>query len=148
MFAYLWPIALVMIANIIYQVSAKEVPAAMDAFASLTICYGIATLMTLVFFFIFSGGGLSGLMAEYVKTNWAVIVLGITAVGLEVGYVFAYKNSWEVSLLYVIQSAIMAVMLLFVGYLLYSEGITWNKFAGRAVCLAGLVLINKKGGSE
>ena len=110
MFAYLWPIALVMIANIIYQVSAKEVPAAMDAFASLTICYGIATLMTLVFFFIFSGGGLSGLMAEYVKTNWAVIVLGITAVGLEVGYVFAYKNSWEVSLLYVIQSAIMAVI--------------------------------------
>ena len=148
MFAYLWPIALVMIANIIYQVSAKEVPAAMDAFASLTICYGIATLMTLVFFFIFSGGGLSGLMAEYVKTNWAVIVLGITAVGLEVGYVFAYKNSWEVSLLYVIQSAIMAVMLLFVGYLLYSEGITWNKFAGIAVCLAGLIMINKKGGSE
>ena len=148
MFAYLWPIVLVMIANIIYQVSAKEVPKAMDAFASLTICYGIATLMTLVFFFIFSGGGLSGLMAEYAKTNWAVAVLGLTAVGLEVGYVFAYKNGWEVSLLYVIQSAIMAVMLLFVGYFLYHEGLSWNKLAGIVVCLAGLVLINKKGGSE
>lgn len=144
MFAYLWPIGLVIIANIVYQISAKEVPSAMDAFASLTICYGIATAMTLICFFIFSGAGISGLMAEYAKINWAVIVLGITAVGLEVGYVFAYKNGWEVSLIYVMQSAIMAAMLLVVGYFLYKEGLTWNKLAGIAVCLFGLILINRK----
>lgn len=148
MFAYLWPVILVMIANIVYQVCAKEVPAAMNAFASITICYGIATVMTLVCFFVFSGGGISGLAAEYAKANWAAVVFGLTAVGLEVGYVFAYKNGWEVSLLYIMQSAIMAVMLLLVGYFLYSEEIPWNKLAGIAICLAGLVLINKKGGTK
>ena len=82
MFAYLWPIALVIISSVIYQISAKEVPSAMDAFASLTICYGIATVMTLICFFVSSGTGFGGLMAEYSKINWAVIVLGLTAVGL------------------------------------------------------------------
>ena len=148
MFAYLWPIGLVIIANIVYQISAKEVPSAMDAFASLTICYGIATAMTLICFFIFSGAGINGLMAEYAKINWAVVVLGMTAVGLEVGYVFAYKNGWEVSLVYVMQSSILAALLLGVGYFLYSEGLTWNKVVGIGVCLAGLIMLNRNGGKK
>ncbi len=148
MFAYLWPIGLVIISSIIYQISAKEVPSKMDAFASLTVCYGLATIITLIFFFIFSGGGISGLMAEYAKINWAVIMLGVTAVGLEVGYVFAYKNGWEVSLVYVMQSSILAGLLLVVGYFLYSEGLTWNKIVGIGVCLAGLILLNRKGGAK
>ena len=148
MFAYLWPICLVIISSIIYQISAKEVPNKMDAFASLTICYGIATVMTLICFLVTSGTGFSGLMAEYAKINWAVVVLGITAVGLEVGYVFAYKNGWEVSLVYVMQSSILAALLLIVGYFLYSEGITWNKVVGIAVCLVGLIMLNRNGGAE
>ena len=42
----------------------------------------------------------------------------------------------------IVSSAVLAVILIFVGYLLYHEAITWNKIAGIAVCLAGLVLIN------
>ena len=34
------------------------------------------------------------------------------------------------------------VILIFVGYLLYHEAITWNKIVGIIICLAGLVLIN------
>jgi multidrug transporter EmrE-like cation transporter len=36
----------------------------------------------------------------------------------------------------------VAVLLLFVGWLLYHEALTWNKLLGIAVCVAGLVLIN------
>lgn len=148
MFAYVWPIALIIISGIIYQISAKEVPSAMDGFSSLTICYGIATLVTLVLFFITAGTGISGLLAEYAKINWAVVVLGITAVGLEVGYVFAYKSGWEVSLVYVMQASILAGLLLVVGYFLYSEGLTWNKVVGVGICLVGLILLNRKGGTK
>ena len=33
-------------------------------------------------------------------------------------------------------------MMIFVGYLLYHEAVTWNKIVGIIICLAGLVLIN------
>jgi len=42
----------------------------------------------------------------------------------------------------IVSSAVLAVILIFVGYLLYHEAITWNKIVGIIVCLAGLVLIN------
>ena len=146
MFAYLWPIILVMAANVLYQIGAKEIPSEMDAFATLTITYAIATLTTLVMFLVSSGSGLSGLLVEYAKINWAVIMFGVSAVGLEVGFVFAYKNGWEVSLAYVVQSAVLSAMLLIVGYILYSEPITWNKVAGIAICVVGLVMLNRKRG--
>lgn len=44
----------------------------------------------------------------------------------------------------IVQSAILAVILIFVGYLLYKEAITWNKIVGILICLAGLGLINMK----
>lgn len=144
MLSYIWPIVLIMVVNIIYQVCAKEVPASMDAFATTTICYAVSTAAVLVCFFIFSGTGIDGLIAEYAKVNWAVIMMGVTAVGLELGFVFCYKNGWEVSMAYVVESALLSTMLLFVGYFVFSEGITWNKIGGVIICLAGLVLINRE----
>ena len=41
-------------------------------------------------------------------------------------------------------SAILAVILIFVGCLLYKESLSWNKIVGILVCLAGLGLINLK----
>jgi drug/metabolite transporter (DMT)-like permease len=43
-----------------------------------------------------------------------------------------------------VQSAVLSVMLLAVGYLLYHEAFTWNKVVGVVVCLIGLVFINYK----
>lgn len=43
-----------------------------------------------------------------------------------------------------VQSAFLAVALIFVGVLLYGEALTWNKLVGVAVCLAGLAILNMK----
>ena len=37
-----------------------------------------------------------------------------------------------------------ATALLFVGFLLYHESLTWNKAVGVVICLIGLVFINLK----
>lgn len=72
------------------------------------------------------------------------IVLGVVAVGLEVGWMCAYKAGWKVSTGFIVQSAFLAVALIFVGYLLFCEELTWNKLAGAGICLVGLVFINMK----
>ena len=75
---------------------------------------------------------------------WIPIKLTSVNVVIEVGYIYAYKAGWPVSVAQIVQAAVLAVILIFVGYLLYKEAITWNKIVGIIVCLAGLWLINMK----
>ena len=44
----------------------------------------------------------------------------------------------------IVQSSFLAIALIFVGYLLYHEALTWNKLLDVAICLAGLFFINYK----
>ncbi|MBR4765506.1 MAG: EamA family transporter [Clostridia bacterium] len=142
MFGYIWPMALVILANVIYQICTKSVPAKMNPFASLTVTYLVGALLSLVLYFVLGKGG--NLIEEYRRLNWAPFVLGVIIVGLEAGWIYAYKAGWQVSTGFIVQSAFLAVCLLAVGYMLYREAVTWNKVAGIAVCVAGLVLINIK----
>ena len=64
--------------------------------------------------------------------------------GLEAGYIYAYKAGWQVSAASLVQSSFLAVILIFVGWLVYKEALTWNKLVGVAICLIGLAFINHK----
>ena len=140
MLSYIWPIALVVISNTLYQVCAKSVPDGMNPLASLTVTYLVGAVVSCVMYFILNRN--ANLLREIRLTNWAPIVLGIVIVGLEVGFIYAFRAGWQISMAQTVSSAILAVILIFVGYLLYHEAITWNKIVGIIVCLAGLVLIN------
>ena len=70
-------------------------------------------------------------------------VLGVSVVGLEVGFIYAYKNGWAVSAASLVQSAFLAVALIIVGAVLYREAIKANKVIGIVICLIGLYFINK-----
>ena len=140
MFAYIWPLGLVIISNVFYQICAKSVPGGMNPFASLTITYLVGAFASLMLYFLLGKSG--NIFEEYAKVNWAPFVLGLAIVGLEVGYIYAFKAGWPVSTAQIVQSAILAVILIFIGYLLFKEQITWNKIVGIFVCLIGLGLIN------
>lgn len=140
MFSYIWPVALVVISNTLYQVCAKSVPEGMNPLASLTVTYLIGAVVSCALYYVLNRD--ANLVRELRLTNWAPIVLGVVIVGLEVGFIYAFRAGWQVGTTQIITSAVVAVLLIFVGYLLYHEAITWNKIAGIIICLAGLVLIN------
>ena len=141
MFAYIWPIALVVVCNTLYQVCAKSVPAEMDPFASLTITYLVGALASFALYFGLNRSG--NLLQEYRQVNWAPIVLGLVVVALEVGMIFAYKAGWKVSLASTVQGTFVAIALVAVGALFYHEAITLNKLIGIALCLGGLAVMNR-----
>ncbi len=142
MLLFIWPIALVVLSNVVYQICAKSVPKDINPFASLTVTYLVGALTSGMLFFFLSHD--DNLVKEYGKLNWAPFVLGIVIVGLEAGWIYAYKAGWQVSTGFIVQSAFLAVALLFVGFTLYHEALTWNKLVGVAICLVGLVFINYK----
>ena len=89
MFNYVWPIVLVIFSNVVYQICAKSVPKEMNPFASLTITYIVGAVASAILYFVLEKDG--NLIKEYSKLNWAPLVLGIVIVGLETGWIYAYK---------------------------------------------------------
>ena len=142
MINYLWPIVLVVLSNVVYQICTKSVPEKMDPFASLTVTYLVGAAASAILYVILHRD--VHLFREYAKLNWAPLALGIVIVGLEVGWIYAYKAGWQLSTGFIVQSAALAAVLLVVGYVLYKEPITRNKLIGVGLCLAGLVVLNLK----
>lgn len=142
MFNFVWPIALVVLSNVVYQICAKSVPNGVNPFASLTITYIVGAICSTTMYFILDKQ--ANIIREITKMNWTPYVLGLVVVGLEVGFIYAYKAGWQVSTASIVQSSFLAVILIFVGLLLYNEALTWNKIVGVLICLIGLVFINLK----
>ena len=141
MSAYVWPIALVVLSNIAYQICAKSVPNTMSPLASLTVTYLVGAVVSAGLYFVTTKD--ASLAREYSQLNWAPIVLGLVIVGLEVGYIYAYKAGWPVSTAAIVQSAFLAVALAVIGGLIYHEPVSANKIIGIVICLIGLVFLNK-----
>ena len=142
MFSFIWPMALLVLSNTVYQICTKSVPDGIDPMASLIVTYLVGAVASAVLYFVLNKD--ANLIRECGKLNWAPFVLGIVIVGLEAGWIYAYKAGWQVSVGFVVQSAFLAVTLILVGYFLYHEALTWNKLAGAAICLIGLIVINLK----
>lgn len=140
MFSYIWPIALVVVSNIVYHICSKSVPGDADPFACLTVTYAVGAALCAAIYFLTNRH--AQLLRELQKLNWAPIVLGVVVVGLEVGFVYAYRAGWAVSRAFIVQSAFLAVALVVVGLTLYHESVSWNKLLGVGICLVGLVLVN------
>ena len=135
------PILIVVLSNTVYHICAKKTPADLNSFASLSITYAVGAVVSLVLYFVTQKQ--PNILAEYRKLNWTSFVLGIAIVGLEAGFIIMYRSGWDVSAGQLIASALLAIVLIFVGFFLFKESITPTKIAGIAICLFGLFLINK-----
>ena len=140
MFSYIWPIALAILSNVLYHICAKTTPEGVHPFASLTVTYLTGAVLSAVLYYVLAPQ--ANLVKECSRLNWAPFALGIVIVGLEGGWLYAYKAGWQVNTGFIVQSAFVSVLLLFVGYFLYHEVLSWNKLLGTAICLLGLVFIN------
>ena len=141
MFSFVWPIGLAILSNVLYHICAKSAPSQMHPLAALTITYAVGAFASAVLYYILNRGG--SLIREYTNLNWSPFALGIVIVGLEVGFIYAYKAGWQVSTAALVQSAFLAVALLITGALLYRETLSVNKVIGVVICLIGLYFINR-----
>ena len=82
------------------------------------------------------------ILTEFSKTNWTTFVLGVVIVGLELGYILAFRNGWKMNTASVTANITLAIALVFVSMIFYKESITLKQIAGIALCGGGLVLIN------
>lgn len=139
-FSMIWPIAIIVLSNVIYNICSKETPSAINPFAALTVTYIVGAICSMVMYYALNRGG--SLIQEYHNLNWSSFVLGLAVVGLEAGSIYMYKAGWNVSSGQLVYSIILAMCLILVGILAYHESISTIKIIGILVCLIGLYLIN------
>jgi hypothetical protein len=135
-------VVIIVASNVLYHVSQKSIPAGAHPLLSVAVTYAAALLVTLLLFPFSPGGApkLSGLA----QLNWATLGVAVSAVGIEIGFLLAYRSGWNISIGSLVVSVAVAILLIPTGLLLYREHLSAANVTGIVLCLAGLVLVMVK----
>lgn len=140
MWNYIWPICMVVLANVGYNIVTKSTPSEANALLSLTVTYLTAALFSFILYR-FLGRGQT-LSFEFSRLNWTSFALGICIIALEFGYIYVYRAGWKVNTASLTANIALACILVIVGFLIYKEVLSLRQIMGIGVCIAGLVLIS------
>jgi len=134
-------IALVLFGNVAYHLGLRAVPRGANAAVATLAAYFVATLATGATLPLLARG--TPLLPALKTLNWSTVVVGVAIVGIELGYLLAYRAGWTLSTASVTANVSLAVVLLGIGALVFREPLSFSRVAGVGLCLLGLWLVNR-----
>lgn len=133
-------IALVVLSTTLYHLFQKATPGNVHPLLGLAVTYVIATCVCLLLLPLYPLQG--GLGASLREVNWASIALGLAVVGIEMGFLLAYRAGWNLNAGALIANVAVSIALIPLGALLFAERFSPLQMIGVAVCVVGLLLVN------
>jgi uncharacterized membrane protein len=125
-----------------YQLAAKFVPHSLSPWHVLTIVYVIGVVLSLIIGFVDSS---KQTLWETLRTsNWAVFVLGFAVVGIEAGYLLAFRSGWRLNVTGVFSNTAAAILLFPIGVMILKERMTTLNIIGLVVAIVGLYMIVRR----
>jgi len=146
MFWFFLPILIIVISNIIYDVSSKSINEELNAYAGITIIYSILSVFYFLLFEILNPAVSIGV--EWSQFNWAVATFALASIGLESGYIFLFRAGWNISLGGMVCNILLAMCMVGVGQLFFHETVSLRQYAGVVLCIVGLFIVFKAGSNE
>ena len=140
MFSIWWPLLLVVLSSVGYQVGLKEVAGVGDPMISLMVTYLAASAVSFVIYF-FQSLGKESFLRGVLSVNVSAMGLGLAIVGIEVGTLFMYRAGWAVNVAFVVANSLIVAALMLTGFLLYKEKLTLRQLIGVGISLAGILCI-------
>lgn len=140
MFSTWWPLLLVVLSSVGYQVGLKEVAGVGDPMISLMVTYLAASAVSFVIYF-FQSLGKESFFRGVFSVNVSAVGLGLAIVGIEVGTLFMYRAGWAVNVAFVVANSLIVAALMLTGFLLYKEKLTLRQLIGVGISLAGILCI-------
>ena len=135
-------IVLTIISNVFYHLVQKVTPQQANPVLSLAVSYLAAAVICIGLLAVFP---LEVSWRESLgQLNWTSLVLALAIVGLEVGFLLAYRSGWNLSLAALVSNTAVALVLLPIGLQFFREKLTHVNIAGVLVTIVGLVLVNWK----
>ena len=125
-----------------YQLAAKFVSHSLSPWHILTIVYIIGVVLSVIVGLIDSSK--QTLWETFRASNWAVFVLGFAVVGIEAGYLLAFRSGWQLNVTGVFSNTAAAILLFPIGVLILKERMTTLNIVGLVVAIVGLYLIVRR----
>lgn len=135
-------LGLTVVSTVIYHLAQKSTPATAHPIFALAVTYAVATLTCLVLLII--SPLRRGWIDSFRELNWATFALALAVVGIEIGYLLAYRAGWAISLADIASNSAVGLLLLPIGLFLFKERVSNVNLTGVGVCLLGLILLNWK----
>lgn len=136
------PIALAVGGNVLYHLSQKSMPKAVNPLFVITIAYVVGIIVCLLYSLAYPND--KSFMDTLRESNWAVYAMGVAAVIVEVGFLLAYRAGWNISTATVVCSTAVTLVLIPIGVLAFKEHLSVRNVVGLLFCMLGLILVAKK----
>ncbi|HZF14744.1 MAG TPA: hypothetical protein VE046_02260 [Steroidobacteraceae bacterium] len=130
------------VATVAYHLVLKLTPAGANPLLSLTVTYVLVTTAFASLYAVMSGG--VPLRESLHALNWTAVVLGVSIVGLDFGFLMLYRSGFDVSLGQLVTQSAGALVLLLVGVAFFQEKLSLANVAGIVLCVAGLWLVSRR----
>jgi uncharacterized membrane protein len=142
MFLFYSSMSMVIFSVLLYHIFQKTTSSSVNPLLALGVTFGVASLICLAVFALYPRT--VGLLESFRQLNWASFALAFAIVGIDVGFLIAYRAGWNISLGAIVANTTATLLLLPIGLLFFKEKLSLVNLTGVLVCVLGLLMINKK----
>lgn len=136
-----WPLALVVVCGVSYQVGLKEISEGVHPLLALALTYLAAAGTVILPGLVQRRGRKEGTKGPLFPVTLPALGLAASIVGIELGNIYMFRAGWTVNSAFITVNGLVVAALLFLGAGLYGERITARKLLGMGITFAGIVLI-------
>jgi len=133
--AFAYSIMIVIGSQVAYQLAVRAIPRESNPFGVLVIVYGLAMLACMVL------SPLAGRPLALVDVRrlltWPTGLLALAVVGIEIGYLLAYRSGWKTGVIFGVTSIATVTVLALVGVAWFAEPLDDRRVPGLVLALAG-----------
>jgi len=137
-----FPIALVVVANVLYHLGQKSVPRDAHPVVAALGMYVVAAVAGLLLIPVLQP--LPTRASASAAIHWSVALAGLAILGIEIGFLVAYRNGWQISAAALTAMTAVAIVLLPIGVFAYREALSPTRLVGFGLCLIGLWLMSRR----
>lgn len=137
-----WPIAIVILGNVLYHLGQRAIPREANAVVATLAAYLVALIGTIATIPLLARD--VPLASSWRVLNWSTVLVGIGIVGVELGFLLAYRAGWVLGNASLTANVCVAMVLLALGALVFKEPLSMTRLSGVGVCLVGLWLVTRK----
>ena len=134
-------ILLAVAGGVLYHIAAKSIPKDLAPGLVLVVAYAAAFIVSAIAHTTLPLP--RGTSSAAALLHPGVLSLGVAAALIELGYVLIYRAAVPISVASVLVNGMVAILLIPVGVVVFSEGLTLRRVSGVLLCLMGLLLLRR-----
>lgn len=127
------------LSNVFYHIFQKSISNNLNPFISLIVTYICAIAISIMLLPLYPTE--FGIIQSIKAINWSSFALAVPVIGLELGFLLAYRAGWDISTAGIFSNVVVAIFLFPIGLWIYKENLSTTNIIGISLCIVGLVLV-------